>query len=176
MFQMGIAPWSGTDSAVVTIEGIEACVGLYVFYNDGSAMRQYDPAAGITVQASKKVRYITLFVTLDKELAAGLPVKFVCASPYPNPCRNVNRVQYTLPYQWRSDGMLSASEYEVKIAIYDLAGRKIRDLAHRKQQAGTYTIQWDTKMNTGRVVTAGAYIFRMQAGNLSAMKKITVFR
>jgi flagellar hook assembly protein FlgD len=72
--------------------------------------------------------------------------------------------------------LLAAREYEVKIAIYDLSGRKVRDLVHRKQQAGTYTVQWDAKMNTGRLVGAGSFILRMQAGNLSAMKKITVLR
>ena len=64
----------------------------------------------------------------------------------------------------------------VTIKIYDLAGRKVRDLAHRKQGVGTHTVIWDGKMNTGRVVGAGAYLLVLQAGDLSAKKKITVIR
>jgi hypothetical protein len=176
MFQVGIAPWEGDDSGFIRVEGYETQTSLYLFAKDAAGLQEYDAAKGIGLPPSDQTRYLTLFVSTDRSLARQLPITFACGNPFPNPCRSGNRIRYTLPYQWRKDGLLKADDYVVKITIYDLAGRRLRDLVHRKQQIGTYTVAWDGKMNTGRMVGAGAYLFVLHAGDLKAMKKIAVLR
>jgi hypothetical protein len=176
LFQVGIASWEGNDSAIVRIEGYDPRDGQFIFIKDAAGVREYNHEQGLALPPSGQTRYLTLFVTSDRSLARMLPVSFVCGNPYPNPCRSGTRIRYTLPYQWRKDGLLTADEYIVKIAVYDLAGRKLRDLVHRKQQVGAYTVLWDGKMNTGRMVGAGSYVLMLHAGDISAMKSIIVLR
>jgi flagellar hook assembly protein FlgD len=86
------------------------------------------------------------------------------------------RIQYVLPYEWGNDGRLAADGYEVKITVFDLEGRRIRNLVSRRQPAGSYTLLWDCKMNTGRTVGAGVFMCTIEAGNNRAVKKIMVVR
>ncbi|MBN1128792.1 MAG: hypothetical protein JXA71_07390, partial [Chitinispirillaceae bacterium] len=176
LFQVGIAPWQGNDTAYVRIEGHASPASMYLCFKDASGVHEYKGEKGIALPPAKETRYLTLFVTTDRARMTALPVTFACGNPYPNPCRNGNRVRYTLPYVWQSNGLLSAEEHTVKIMIYDLAGRKIRDLVHRKQAVGSYAIAWDGKMNTGRIVSTGSYLFVLQSGTFFAKRKITVLR
>jgi hypothetical protein len=176
MFDVGVAPWSGRDSAVLRLSGTGELNNLYVFIRNGETVEEYDPAKGITLPPSDQKRFLTVIITADRALGKTLPVAFRCGNPYPNPVRNQVRIQYTLPYEWAQDGRLTASSHTVKIAIYDLSGRQIRNLAARRQAAGSYETFWDCKTNSGRLVCAGAYMYTIQAGKNRAMKRITVLR
>ena len=156
--------------------GASSLASMYLFFKDASGVHEYKEGGGIAVPPSKETRYVTLFVTTDRARIAGLPVAFVCNNPYPNPSRNGSRIQYTLPYIWQSNGYVSSEDFVVKIMIYDLSGRKIRDLVHRKQSVGSYSVQWDGKMNTGRITSTGSYLLVLKANELSAKRKITILR
>ncbi|MCU0608992.1 MAG: hypothetical protein MUF22_04400 [Chitinispirillaceae bacterium] len=184
-FEVGVSPWEGSDSARILIDGYESLQSIYVFVRDESGLREYDPAAGIALGASAKTRYITFFATGDRDFAKQLPLKFACENPFPNPCRSAARIKYTLPYEWLPDGRLALNEYEVKISLYDLAGRQVRNIVNRKQKPGRYLAVWDGKMNTGRMVSAGMYLMTVQAGRYlmtvqagrySSIRPVTVVR
>jgi flagellar hook assembly protein FlgD len=53
----------------------------------------------------------------------------------------------------------------VQIAIYDVAGRKIRDLADRVFPAGEHTLQWDGTDDGGGKVARGVYFVRSSNQN-----------
>ena len=72
--------------------------------------------------------------------------------------------------------MLNTERYKVKLVIYDMKGRVIRELVNRKQGPGNYRIVWRGKSNTGRLVASGAYIVRLVAGKYTSVKKIIALR
>jgi len=49
----------------------------------------------------------------------------------------------------------------VKISIYNLVGRQIRELVNEYKEVGFYIIQWDGKNQVGRRVASGTYIYQM---------------
>ena len=48
----------------------------------------------------------------------------------------------------------------VRVSIYDVAGRRVRDLADRVFPAGEITRQWDGTDDAGRRVGRGVYFVR----------------
>ncbi len=112
---------------------------------------------------------IVKIIKKGKPAPAGVMV-FSAEAPFPNPCNPETWIPYKL-----------ASDVEVEIRIYDLAGRLIRMLDIGQQSAGFYTVKekaayWDGRNKSGEKVASGIYFYRIQAGDFSAMRKIIVAR
>jgi arabinogalactan endo-1,4-beta-galactosidase len=84
---------------------------------------------------------------------------------YPNPFNPVTTLQYDLP----EDAM-------VNITIYDMMGRVVSNLVSSQQNAGYKSIQWDATNNTGQPVSAGLYLYTIQAGDYIQTKKMVLLK
>ncbi|WP_456442152.1 T9SS type A sorting domain-containing protein, partial [Caldithrix abyssi] len=87
---------------------------------------------------------------------ANIPQTFKLAQNFPNPFNPGTLIRYQLPQACR-----------VTLQVYDLLGRKIATLVDKKQEAGYYTIEF--KANE---LPSGLYIYRLQAGNFRALRKM----
>ena len=82
---------------------------------------------------------------------------------YPNPFSN----EATIPFKV---GM----ETPVDISIYDLHGKRIRNLLHSNLQSGNYTIKWNADDESDNRVSSGIYFCRMVAANRTFVKIIVM--
>ena len=94
-----------------------------------------------------------------------LPITYNLYNAYPNPFNPTTQIRYDLP-----DDAL------VNITIYDIMGRSIRSLVNSNQTAGYRSIRWDGKNNLGEGVSAGMYIYMIQAGKFSQTKKMVLLK
>jgi hypothetical protein len=94
-----------------------------------------------------------------------LPNKFYLYQNHPNPFNPVTTLRYDLP----EDAMVS-------ITIYDLMGRSIKSLVNSNQSAGYRSIQWNATNNLGEPVSAGMYIYTIQAGEFRQTKKMVLLK
>jgi hypothetical protein len=53
----------------------------------------------------------------------------------------------------------------VDLGVYDLAGRKLADIAKGEFAAGSYTRRWDGRDAAGNVARSGMYFFKLRVGN-----------
>jgi hypothetical protein len=84
----------------------------------------------------------------------------------PNPARGRVVLQYQL-----------AEPVPVSMAIYDLAGRRLRGLVDsREQSVGLQRCIWDGRDDAGLAVGAGVYLVRLRAGELSTTQKLILLR
>ncbi len=74
-------------------------------------------------------------------------------SAYPNPARTVN-LAFALPKSTNID-----------LAVYDLLGRKVVQLAKGTYPAGQYHKVWNATNSTGGHVGPGIYFYRLRAGD-----------
>lgn len=66
---------------------------------------------------------------------------------------------------------------DVRLAIYDAAGRRVRTLADGPRPAGPGSADWDGRDDTGRRVAAGVYFARLEASGAEPVsRKLTVLR
>jgi len=103
-----------------------------------------------------------VLLSIDEDL---IPVEFALHQNYPNPFNPTTQIKYDLP----EDGMVS-------IMIYDIMGRKVRDLVSSHQEAGYRSVRWDATNEMGEPVSAGMYLYVIQAGTFRSNKKMILLK
>ena len=101
-------------------------------------------------------------LSVDPDL---IPEVFALHQNYPNPFNPVTQIRYDLP-----------EDSDVSITIYDLMGRNIKTLLNKKESAGFRSISWDATNQNGEAVSAGMYIYLIQAGTFRETKKMILLK
>ncbi|MDP7610047.1 MAG: T9SS type A sorting domain-containing protein, partial [Candidatus Marinimicrobia bacterium] len=99
------------------------------------------------------------------ERKAVVPATFTLHQNFPNPFNPITTLRYDLP----SDAL-------VTLSIYDMLGKEITQLVNTTQQAGFKSVQWDAKDSMGRPVSAGVYLYQIQAGEFVQTKKMVLLK
>ena len=94
-----------------------------------------------------------------------MPNSFKLYPAYPNPFNPETTISYDLPEQ-----------SFVEITIYDMLGKKVRSIVNEKQNPGHKSILWNAKDDYGTVVSAGLYIYQVQAGNFIQTNKMILLK
>ena len=94
-----------------------------------------------------------------------IPVTFSLHQNFPNPFNPITTLRYDLP----SDAL-------VTLSIYDMLGREITQLVNTSQEAGFKSVQWDATDSTGRPVSAGVYLYQIQAGEFVQTRKMMLLK
>jgi hypothetical protein len=94
-----------------------------------------------------------------------LPKTYALHQNYPNPFNPVTNLSYDLP----EDAM-------VNITIFDMMGKVVRTLVNGQQSAGYKTLQWSATNNGGHPISAGLYIYTIQAGQFSQTRKMILLK
>ena len=102
------------------------------------------------------------FTAIAEESAPFLPANFHLGLNYPNPFNP----QTTIPFD------LSASA-RVRLQVYNLLGQPVRSLVEGSLSAGAHRVGWDGRDARGQPVSAGMYLYRLEAGAWSATGKMT---
>ena len=91
--------------------------------------------------------------------------RFVLKDNYPNPFNPLTLISYELP-----------SDILVNITIYDMIGKKVKTLVNSLQTAGYKSIKWDATNNRNKPVSAGVYLYTIEAGDYSQTKKMVLLK
>ncbi len=110
----------------------------------------------IVIQSSE--RYI-----LEKESA--LPETFSLYQNFPNPFNPITTLRYDLPEQ-----------AFVSLIIYDMLGREVTQLVNTSQTAGFKSVKWNATDSMERPVSAGVYLYQIQAGAFVQTKKMVLLK
>jgi hypothetical protein len=177
VFQLAFTPSQGdTGNSQLSVEGSQNLSSVYCFLVDPKSVSPMVSGKQYPIEPSNSVLYKQIFVTEDKNFVQNFPHAFSMANPFPNPCRPTTNIHYVLPYNFGTNGLLDLMPYSVKIALYDVAGRQIRELLYHKQLPGMYHITWDGKNNSGRIVASGTYFCRLEANKFSATTRLVMMR
>ncbi|MDH4037178.1 MAG: right-handed parallel beta-helix repeat-containing protein [Candidatus Krumholzibacteria bacterium] len=64
----------------------------------------------------------------------------------------------------------------VTLTIYDVAGRRVRDLVDEQRAPGAYRVVWDGRNENGAPVSTGVYFYKLVAGAFTATRKMTLLK
>jgi len=84
---------------------------------------------------------------------------------YPNPFNPATTISFNLP-----------KSSKVTLKIYNLLGQEVRTLADHVMEAGSHSISWDGKDNSGDPVSSGVYFYRLNAGESKVVRKMIFMR
>jgi len=91
---------------------------------------------------------------------ADVPASFALHQNYPNPFNPVTTIRFDL-----------ASATKVKLTIYDITGRKIRDLVNTNMNAGSYDLRWNASD-----LSSGMYLYRLETPEFIATNKLVLLK
>lgn len=92
--------------------------------------------------------------------ANGIVAEFSLAQNFPNPFNPETNISFTLP---------AASN--VTLRVFNLIGQEVATLVDGAQVAGTHVVQFN-----GANLTSGVYIYRIEAGEFSATRKMILMK
>ena len=64
----------------------------------------------------------------------------------------------------------------VRIGVYDVRGRLVTELANRGYPIGRHAIEWNGRDATGRAVSSGMYLFRIELGGQVQVRKALLLK
>ncbi len=91
--------------------------------------------------------------------------RFQLRQNYPNPFNPYTTLNYDLP-----------KSCLVKITIYDVLGNVINHLVNEAQASGYKSVIWDSTNNQGHPVSAGVYVYSIEAGDFKQNKKMILLK
>jgi serine protease AprX len=144
---------------------------------DGATTAYFDPSAAVTRAAyavhagrffDSYFNGFTLAMPAGASLAAtpAAPGASVAASGFaleqnaPNPVAGPTAIHFSLP-----------STTAARLAVYDAMGREVAVLAEGTLEAGAHAATWDASG-----LAAGVYVYRLTAGDRTAVRRMVVVR
>ena len=64
----------------------------------------------------------------------------------------------------------------VELAVFNLTGQRVATLVDGVRNAGTYTVGWDGRDNSGRGLASGIYLYRLRTGQQVQSRKLLLLQ
>lgn len=93
---------------------------------------------------------------LNEYSSEDFPKEYSLAANYPNPFNPTTQISYQLP----KDGFVSLS-------VFNALGQEVAELVNQHQAMGKYSVQFNANN-----LPSGVYIYKLQAGDFSSVKKM----
>jgi len=94
-----------------------------------------------------------------------IPATFHLFQNFPNPFNPETKIRFAL-----------TQSSHVVINIYNTLGQQIVTLVDAQYAAGFHNVRWDGKNRNGTQVSSGVYLYRIQAGEFSQLRKMILIR
>ncbi|MBX7151510.1 S8 family serine peptidase [bacterium] len=103
---------------------------------------------------------------LSKSPRTKIPEVFSLEQNYPNPFNPTTSIHYEL-----------SQKAKVTLKIYNVFGQEVKTLiAGKDHVAGRYDVEWNGRNDQGNQVASGIYFYRLQAGSLNKVMKMTFIK
>ena len=155
-------PVTRTKDSLLIKNNFSAVAGIWNYYivvNDGS-MGIHNTKYAVAL-LYKSLGWTPLNV---KELP-GVPKEFALNQNYPNPFNPSTTIRFALPTEGR-----------VKLDVYDMTGALVKTIIDEAVRPGNMEVVWDGTNTNGTKVASGMYLYRIQAGNFTAVKKMIMLK
>lgn len=97
-----------------------------------------------------------------------IPVTPVLGHNYPNPFNASTIISFSVPH--------SAAYPMVELSVYDVQGRKIKQLLRRNLSEGNYAVRWDAVMENGMPASSGTYFYHLVIGEHRLVGKMSLVK
>ena len=62
------------------------------------------------------------------------------------------------------------------INVFNIRGQKVKTLVNNHCTAGTHSVVWDGKSDSGKEVKSGIYFYNMKSGKFTSTKKMILLK
>jgi hypothetical protein len=119
----------------------------------------FDPTGKYT--QSLNVGVFTVGTTDVEQIAENMPAKYALFANYPNPFNPETNITFLLP-----------KACHARLSIYNNLGQLIEVLFEGGLSAGIYTKAWNALDMTGKQVTSGIYLYKLETEEFTQVRKM----
>ncbi len=95
------------------------------------------------------------------QVASGGQRSLWLAQSAPNPFRSSTALRFAIP-----------DAGSVRLTVFNVAGRRVAELVNGTLPAGTHTVRWNGRDDSGRSVASGVYLYRLEAAGERLTKEM----
>ena len=103
--------------------------------------------------------------TLGNNLGYASPSFSKLYDNFPNPFNPITNIRYDLP-----------EATNVTISIYNIMGRKVKNLINTNQNSGYKSVIWNGTNNNGEMVSGGMYFYSIKTNTFSQTRKMILLK
>ena len=100
------------------------------------------------------------YLELKSEVTIGVPDEYSLSQNYPNPFNPSTTIRYSI----KTGG-------EVTLRVYDILGNEVATLVNEVQEPGYYTVNFN-----GANLSSGVYVYTLESGEFSGVKKLLLMK
>ena len=100
------------------------------------------------------------YYDLSNSVEVSAPVNFALDQNYPNPFNPTTTIRYSV-----------AMDSKVRIDVYDVLGRLVKNLVNENKAAGNYSVDFNASN-----LSSGVYMYKISAGNFTAVRKMNLMK
>ncbi len=125
----------------------------------------------VTVDSRNRVWFATSdgYCVLDQDAPSATPEAaprtFALLGNHPNPFNPSTTISFTLPEPGKAE-----------LTIYDITGRKVRELVSERLSAGVHSVVWDGRDERGNPAASGVYLARLKSGGRMHSEKMLLMK
>jgi hypothetical protein len=156
----GFIPWAGNIAA-------EPNTNVFIdfnwnrFHNYYYRIAAYDNQGNLSPY-SDELRVIN--VGIEDNSGVEAPSITTIESNYPNPFNSSTTIIYSV-------ANLGPIPAQINIDIYDIQGRKVRNLINNREEIGKHTVIWDGRDDSGNELASGIYFARITQWDVDYLSK-----
>ncbi len=111
--------------------------------------------------AEEIAELVGVATSIEDPSGSPLPSSTTLLANYPNPFFETTTIPFDL-----------AKAVHVTVAVFDVMGRKVCELLSEDATSGRKSIVWDGRDGSGRSVSSGAYLVRLEAGERVMFRQV----
>jgi len=154
----GDAPVSVTLNGSANGSAYSSANNAVTFYAGSTELDRVQLLEGESVALPQGTDRIT--IGASAEFATEIPDVASLDQNYPNPFNPTTSIRFGIP-----------AKSEVTLDVFNMLGQRVAQLVNSEMNAGYHTIGFDASS-----LSSGMYIYRLQAGNFTATKKLMLVK
>lgn len=176
VYVTGVSRGSATEDDFTTLKyntsGVQQCEARY-----NSPGNNFDLASALAVDASgniyvtgrstntgfstiTNIKYMMVPLSVNGQ-NTEIPQKFSLEQNFPNPFNPSTKINFDIPL----------NAVDIKLVIFDAAGREVEILLNNELNAGSYTVDWNASQ-----YSSGIYYYRLEANGFMDIKKMVLLK
>jgi hypothetical protein len=117
-------------------------------------------------ELSEPMKQIRREVIRIMQTELGIAFDYALAQNFPNPFNPSTTIRFTVPHLTPT----------VRLTIYNLAGQKVWESVLNNVESGPQEIVWNGETTRNEKVASGMYVYRLTAGEFSAVKRMLMIK
>jgi hypothetical protein len=164
-YPLGMMAWMD-DPRTEEVDGFKSGEQMVAKYWDASEDIEYNVSFVIEKGTDRLGESELTEVSLAADVltapnSSPMPTSYTMEQNYPNPFNPETTIRYGIP-----------EAGTIRLTVYNIEGRVIKHLDSGYKEAGYHKVNWDGENEYGKSVSSGVYIYRIEAGEFSNVRKM----